>query len=243
MVIWNLSAWHIGPVLATGTPTHGTINRTLLVDSGSGEYMLRAYRHAEQAPIGREHALIAHAIAHGLPAVAPLPLPGGATILEREGRFYALFPRAPGAQIEHCAITAEHHMAMGAFLAHVHIALRGFSIEYAARRDFTTDRAATLAEITQLEAAVRARPILTELDQQVLAQLAGRRAWIAQAPADRLPDVSNLEQQVIHGDYQETNLFFQDSRVRRNHRLGSELSCAARLGDRSHAGSGLRFLI
>ena len=208
-----LSAWHIGPVLATATPTHGTINRTLLVNSGSGEYVLRAYRHAERAPVGREHALIAHAIAHGVPAVAPLPLPGGATILEREGRFYALFPRAPGTQIEHCAITAEHHMAMGAFLAHVHIALRGFPIEYAARRDFTTDRAATLAEITQLEAAVRARPILTELDQQVLAQLAGRRAWIAQMPADRLPDVSTLEQQVIHGDYQETNLFFQDSRV------------------------------
>jgi Ser/Thr protein kinase RdoA (MazF antagonist) len=208
-----LSAWHIGPVLATATPTHGTINRTLLVDSGSGDYVLRAYRHAERAPVVREHALIAHAIAHGLPAVAPLPLPGGATILEREGRFYALFPRAPGAQIEHCAITAEHYMAMGAFLAQVHIALRGFPIEYAARRDFTTDRAATLAEITQIEAAVRARPILTELDQRVLAQLAGRRAWIAQAPADRLPDVSTLEQQVIHGDYQETNLFFQDSRV------------------------------
>jgi Ser/Thr protein kinase RdoA (MazF antagonist) len=208
-----LSAWHIGPVLATATPTYGTINRTLLVDSGSGEYVLRAYRHRQRAPIAREHAVIADAIAHGLPAVGPIALPGDETILERGGRFYALFRRAPGAQIEHRAITAAHHMAMGEFLAHVHTALRGFPIEYAARRDFTTDRAATLASITQIEAAVRARPMLTEFDQRVLTQLAGRRAWIARSPVDKLPDISALEQQVIHGDYQETNLFFQDGRV------------------------------
>jgi Ser/Thr protein kinase RdoA (MazF antagonist) len=148
-----------------------------------------------------------------LPAVEPIALPGGETILDRDGRFYALFPRAPGTQIARRDITAAHLTAMGEFLAHVHIALRGFPIEYAARRDFTIDRGATLASIDQVEDAVRARPLLTEVDHWVLTQLAGRRAWITQSPIDALPDISTLGQQVIHGDYQETNLFFQDSRV------------------------------
>jgi homoserine kinase type II len=208
-----LKAWKIGPVVATATPSHGTINRTLLVEATNGEYVLRAYRHHERTPVAREHAVITHAIARGLPAVGPIALPDGETILERNRRFYALFPRAPGAQLARRDITTGHLTAMGEFLARVHAALRDFPIEYAARRDFTIDREATLAGIEQIEAAVRARPMLTEFDQRVLAQLAGRRTWITESPFDRLPDLSTLAQQVIHGDYQETNLFFQDGRV------------------------------
>ncbi|HJZ49424.1 MAG TPA: phosphotransferase [Roseiflexaceae bacterium] len=89
-----LRAWKIGAVHAISTPDYGTINRTLVVESAAGSYVLRAYRHAERAPVEREHAAIAFACAHGLPAVAPIGLPGGATILDRHGRYYALFPRA-----------------------------------------------------------------------------------------------------------------------------------------------------
>ncbi|MEO7908318.1 MAG: phosphotransferase [Roseiflexaceae bacterium] len=208
-----LAAWQIGPVLAVATPAHGTINLTLLVEAASGEYVLRAYRHHERTPVAREHAVIAHVIARGLPAVGPIALPSGETILDRNGRFYALFPRAHGIQVARSKIATRHLAAMGEFLARIHIVLRDFPIEYAARRDFTIARDTTLAGIDQLEAAVQARPMLTELDRWVLIQLAGRRDWIAQSPFDTLPDISMLEQQVIHGDYQETNLFFQDERV------------------------------
>jgi Ser/Thr protein kinase RdoA (MazF antagonist) len=145
--------------------------------------------------------------------VLPIALPGGATILERDGRFYALFPRAPGRQSARSQLTRADFTAMGAFLARVHAALHDFPIDQANQRHFTIDRGATLAGIEQIEAAVRALPTPSKIDQRVLIQLAGRRAWIAQSPFDRLPDISALEQQVIHGDYQETNLFFQDGCV------------------------------
>lgn len=208
-----LSAWRIGAVHSISKPDLGTINRTLLVEAASGAYVLRAYRHRERQPVAREHALIAHAIAHGLPAVGPIALPSGATILERNGRFYALFPCAPGKQIARSQLTKADFTAMGAFLARVHAALHSFPIGQANRRDFTIDRGATLAGIEQIEAAVRALPTLSEIDRRVLMQLAGRRAWIVQSPFDALPDMPTLEQQVIHGDYQETNLFFEAGRV------------------------------
>src|SRR4051794_10952539 len=139
-----LNAWKIGPVLATATPTYGTINRTLLVDAVGGSYVLRAYRHAERAPVEREHAVIAHVRAHGLPAVAPIALPSGATILERKGRFYALFSRAPGRQLARDQLTQGDFAAMGTFLAHTHDVLRDVPLEGVARRDFAIDRVATL---------------------------------------------------------------------------------------------------
>jgi Ser/Thr protein kinase RdoA (MazF antagonist) len=157
--------------------------------------------------------VIAHVCTRGLPAVAPLPLPSGATILDREGRFYALFPRAPGQQIARGQLTKADFAAMGAFLARIHGVLRDFPLERAARRDFAIDRFATLMRADEIADAIRARPSLDDVDRYVLDRLAARRAWIEQSPLDTLPDLSAIEQQVIHGDYQETNLFFRDGRV------------------------------
>jgi homoserine kinase type II len=208
-----LSAWRIGAVHSISTPATGTINRTLLVDAASSSYVLRAYRHAKRAPVEREHAMIGHVRTHGLPAVAPIALPSGATILEREGRFYALFPRAPGRQLVRGQLTKGDFAAMGAFLARTHQALRDVPPKHAAQRDFAIDRDATLMRADEIADAIRARPSLDDVDRYVLDRLAVRRAWIEQSPLDTLPDLSAIEQQVIHGDYQETNLFFADGHV------------------------------
>jgi len=208
-----LSAWQIGAVHSISTPETGTINRTLLVDAVCGSYALRAYRHAERAPVEREHAVIAHVCMRGLPAVAPIALPSGATILEWEGHFYTLFPRAPGRQLTLGQLTKSDFAAMGAFLACIHQALRDVPPEYTARRDFAIDRVATLMRADQIADVIRARPSLDDVDRYILDRLAARRAWIEQSPLDRLPDLSAIEQQVIHGDYQETNLFFRDGCV------------------------------
>jgi Ser/Thr protein kinase RdoA (MazF antagonist) len=208
-----LDAWHIGAVHVASIPDSGTINRTLMIEAARGSYALREYRHSNLGPIEREHAIIVHACAQGLPAVCPIRLPSGETILERAGRFYALFPRAPGFQFDREKLTAREIVAMGRFLARVHRALRECPPDRVAQRAFAIDRSATLAGITRIEAAIQAQQTLDEVDRYALRRLAGRRAWIEQASVDELPDMRALDQQVIHGDYQETNLFFQDGQV------------------------------
>jgi Ser/Thr protein kinase RdoA (MazF antagonist) len=208
-----LAAWDVGEVRSVSMPGTGTINRTLLVETASGSYVLRGYRHADRAPVTREHAAIAHARARGIPAVAPLPLPSSGTILDRGGRFYALFPPADGTHVVRAALTPAHIATMGGFLAQLHAALADVPLETAARRDLAVDPAATLARIDRLEAVVRARPSIGEQDRWSLVQLAGRRDWIARASPQCMPDLAPLGRQVIHGDYQETNLFFQSERV------------------------------
>src|SRR5690349_18764551 len=108
-----LSAWPLGEVVSLRAPGAGTINQTLLVTTTSGAYALRAYRVAERAWAEREHAIIAFVRAAGIPAVAPLALPGGDTILERGGRFFALFPQAPGRQLARHELGEAEAAAMG----------------------------------------------------------------------------------------------------------------------------------
>lgn len=208
-----VAAWHVGAVLAASVPNSGTVNTTVLLETRDGRYALRAYRHTERGPVAREHAIIAHVRAHGLPAVAPLPLPDGATILERDGRFFALFPCAPGRQVARAELGVGEAAAMGRFLARLHGALNSLPAELATQRPIAIDRARTLARMEHLEAVIRARTDADPVHAAGLARLAAQREWVRQLLPSAAVDFGALEQQVVHGDYQETNLFFAASEV------------------------------
>lgn len=92
-----LAAWQLGRPQQIVQHDSGTINTIVRVTLDGREYFLRAYRHPDRAP--QEHAVIAHARARDFPAVAPLPLPSGDTLLDRDGQRYALFPSAGGGSI------------------------------------------------------------------------------------------------------------------------------------------------
>jgi len=208
-------AWNLPPVLSMWTPETGAVHRTFLLKTADGNYALRAYRYAahDRWRIASEHALITYVQAHGLPALSPLPLPNGGSILEHESRFYALFPFAKGHQIPRGRLTADEARAMGSFLGKLHQILHTYPHEQVPHRQFTVDLASTLATMDTIEKAIRSQPDRSDEDTQALAYLAERRAWLTTASPVNVEDFSLLEQQVIHGDYQEANLFFDDDQV------------------------------
>jgi len=215
----NLSAlcraWNLPPVLSTWTPETGTIHQTLLFKTATKSYALRAYRYtpSERGRIENEHALIAYVQARGLPALAPLPLPDGTTILEQDGHFYALFPFAPGYQTLRGHLTLGEVRAMGSFLGHLHQILRDYPHEQVSQSQFTFDLETTLMTIDTIEKAIRSLPSTSDEDEQALARLVERRLWLITASPVNMGKFLALGQQVIHGDYQETNLFFENGQV------------------------------
>lgn len=72
--------WNVDSATTPAVPDAGTVNQTVPLRANCGRFVLRGYRHLERGPVERERAVSAHVRAHGLPAVAPLPLPGGHTI-------------------------------------------------------------------------------------------------------------------------------------------------------------------
>lgn len=206
-----LDAWQIGSISALVQPETGTINEIVRVVTTDGDFFLRAYRHPERAPF--EHAAIAHARSRGLPAIGPCLLPDGTTLLERDGRRYALFPQAPGQQCARGDLDGAEVAAMGGFLATLHLALRDYPHAAGRHRTITIDRAATLAGLDRLEETIRRRPGTDPLDAVALPRLAARRAWLKRQPDDSAIDQAVFSEQLIHGDYQESNLFFAGGKV------------------------------
>jgi Ser/Thr protein kinase RdoA (MazF antagonist) len=210
------AAWGVGPVRSAVQPETGTVNRTILLTTDCGRFVLRGYRHRERRPVDREHAVIAYVRARGVPAVVPLPLPGGETVLERDGRFFALFPWAPGQQVRRAAVGSEEATAMGAGLGRLHRAIAGFPVAGLPRRPGEDDRRDTLARMDRLEDAIRAAAPADPLAAVALARLAGQRAYLERLPGPdgRRPGPPPAQPaQPIHGDYQESNLFFARGRV------------------------------
>ena len=213
--------WELGEVISARAPELGAIHRTLLLTTTSGRYVVRGYRHRERAPVDREHALITYARAQRLPVPAPIPLPDGATILAHEGAYYALFPFASGVQTPRETITVRGAATMGAFLARLHSALAGFPPDATRRRSLAVSTRESLAEAVALDGVIRGHGLRDAVDKRAFARLHSQRRWLerqtpkTQVAADTaLWALLALPQQLIHGDYQDSNLFFADDSTR-----------------------------
>ena len=209
------NAWALSPIVRAYEPSTGTIHRITLLETCSARYVLRAYRYKDRSRIVSEHALSSYVRSQGLPAIAPLPLPSrGETILERGGQFYALYPFAHGLQVRRSQLTSHELIAaMGRCLGTLHRILAHYPHQHVRRQSFAVDPSATLSKIERIEAAIAEKVSQNTLDQCVLEHLSQRRNWLNTAPPVDLKLLSSLEHQVLHGDYQETNLFFTEGTV------------------------------
>jgi homoserine kinase type II len=208
-----LTAWMDTTLLCSVISEAGTIHHTYLLTTTNGRYALRAYRYSEREPIEREHHLIAYASSQGIPAIAPLALSTGETILERAGHYYALFPFAPGQHVRRGAITDGEIVGMGRCLAQIHLALQAYPHKCVAQRSLKIDRAEVLARLDRLEDIIRALPSQNESDKRILARLVGQRTWLLRSSFVDPTQLGELPYQVLHGDYQDANLFFDGDAV------------------------------
>jgi Ser/Thr protein kinase RdoA (MazF antagonist) len=95
----------------------------------------------------------------------------------------------------------------------LHQILCTFPQETVRRQSFSADPLATFSNMAKIEAAISEKADMDAFDQHILAMLKQRRKWLATAQAVDLTSFFSLEGQPLHGDYQETNLFFADGRV------------------------------
>ena len=93
-----LGAWPLGEPLGVQRVLGGATNRVYRVETARDLAFLRVYKRAERALAEREHALIGHVRAQGLPAVPPRPHRFGGTVFEQAGSVCALYEPAPGQQ-------------------------------------------------------------------------------------------------------------------------------------------------
>jgi homoserine kinase type II len=96
----------------------GRVNKHWRIETNSRPYVLRRYRALRTpAAIEYEHAVLPHIEARGWPVAAPLRSRDGSTVVDADGRAYALFPFLPGRPAPRAA---RYTRLKGALLARLH---------------------------------------------------------------------------------------------------------------------------
>lgn len=192
-------------------PMAGTMNEVLLVTTDAGRVVLRGHRHRDRSRVDFEHAVMAFARAGGVPVPDAISTPLGEAVIERNGRCWSLFEHARGHQIPRAELDDGHAASMGLALAETHAVLCAFPVDEAhgARRHPNGEE--TLRGIEQLLARLAGIRDPGEHEEWAVERLRTRAAWLRRNPGPGTVMVG--AEQVVHGDYQDTNLFFEDRLV------------------------------
>lgn len=204
-----LKLWPVGNASAVDADTSGTINRTWIVSTDAGRYALRMSLHADAESTSQECELIRRVADAGFPAVRPVQTQSGEDFAAIEGQIWTLFPFAPGSQVDRTDMTPAQDRGMGRGLARLFAALATCP-RLGRDKRFDVDAETTLAEIARFERLIRDIPVPHETDTWSLERLEGRRRWV-EANGSDTSGLDDLPKQMIHGDYQEKNVFFDDS--------------------------------
>jgi Ser/Thr protein kinase RdoA (MazF antagonist) len=187
------------------------MNDIAIVTTASDKVVLRGHRCRERWRVELEHRVMAFARDRGIPVPDLIATPTGEHIIEREGRFYSLSRYAIGQQPHRDTIDTAHAEAMGRALASLHVALEPFPTDNAPRARRAQSYEPTLRRIDELLACVAAVEQPSQQDAWALERLRTRAEWLHEHAETQHPTVEG--EQMVHGDYQDTNLFFNDGRV------------------------------
>ncbi len=208
-----LKSWTSDRLQSVAVPDSGTMNDVRLVQTKARKYVLRIYRHTDRERIGREHEVVQWACDHGIPAVLPLPTQSGGTYVVDKGRLVVLLPFARGVQIQRKRLQPEHIQIMGRFLGRLHRVLESCPVRDIPPGRIVLDRSMALETIARLERTIQAIDSPTETEEHAQRRLETRRQWLQERPPESVEELFAMSFQPVHGDYQETNLFFDDGTI------------------------------
>ena len=202
----------LGPVNAVTRPLSGTMNEMFLLSTDDGPAVLRRHRRTDRSLIDQEHQIMDHARERGIPVPAAFATPAGDRIVARQGQWHSVFAFAPGLQVTAAELSRARIHAMGAMLARIHLALLDFPVPEMGAEGPRPTAEQTLQRLEELKSAISARAELTQEDRDALEYLDSQAdaLSISRAPSE---STAAAPRQLIHGDYQHTNLFFDDDGV------------------------------
>lgn len=199
-----LGNWGIFEVSSMEEPELGTLNRTWMIQHGTGKGVLRLHRTTEVSAVQFEHDILDRLESSSIPAPRVIPTREGQAFLVDQGLLWTLYTWEPGIHIRRGALSDQHAEQMGVTLARIHVELSGIGGgKFSDRVEF--DRTATIKQLNRYlkKFDVSESPAEFEWSESFIHD---QIRWLENSSraVTRYP----TETQLIHGDYQDTNILF-----------------------------------
>ncbi|HKU43981.1 MAG TPA: phosphotransferase, partial [Polyangiales bacterium] len=203
--------WFGQPIDAVRALGAGASNALFEVSASKQRYYLRRYRRLRSDAVARQHALIRHARARGIPTPLPLDVRGESWLQAPDGAIWAMFEAAEGAQVCKPA-THQQLRAAGHMLAALHGALGDAAADALPTLRLAWDGPSWIERLERIRARILELPAPDATDDWALRRVEAQQQWLADADCLHAYEPQHAPQ-LIHGDYQLDNLFFGAERV------------------------------
>ncbi|HEX6031376.1 MAG TPA: phosphotransferase [Tepidiformaceae bacterium] len=205
-----LGAWGIGANSSVSAVPGGTLNFNFDVRADGGRYFLRCYRsNLETERIAGEHALVEWVAERDVPAATAIRTADGGTVVEVEGRRWALFPWMPGRPIPRGELPPAAARSLGEVHGRIQAVLAEHPESRAARMAMRWDRAQSLVA---LEHVISIAEQGREPDW-LLGGLKRQRHMLEEMDVWTPDRFASLPCQLLHGDFHDQQALFVDDEV------------------------------
>lgn len=207
-------AFHLGTVLSAAVVTEGLMNRNWRVTTTTGSWAVKQVLDIDAAAARRQHRATAVLARLGLPVPAPA-LAGDDSVAVIDGAVYAVLPWTTGIHRRGLALTLSEAAALGALLADLHTTLTEVLPAAPTRLVVpVTDLATAHTKIDHYLQVIAEQPTRDDFDRAAEQQLHQRRRLLDQVADLRPADgISVGPCGYTHGDFQHTNLLWDQGRV------------------------------
>lgn len=196
------------PALHHATPVAaGYLSQNWVITAGNNRYFLKQYRFDDVERVAAAHAALFHFHRAGLPAILPLATREDQRICTTADRHYTLFPFVAGRQLCRGALPIVAIQSMGTMLGRLHRAGHNVRLPQLRQWRLKADRSLFVADASAILERIIQQPTLTPFDLLAEQTVRLQLALVEQTPMDLA--VSALQpDHLIHGDYHDSNLFF-----------------------------------
>ncbi len=187
----------------------GFLSENYKISAEGQNYFLKKYRFEDEEKIKEIHSVKSYFSEGGIPVIMPIRTADDKTFFEHEKSFLALFPFVSGLQPERGNLTDKMISSLGAMLGRIHLLGKGSPIK-------TMDafagwnKESALQTVKALEDRIRQIEKKNEFDmlaQQVIAL----KKELINKNAVNLSDLSLRNDHLVHGDYLDQNVFFDEN--------------------------------
>lgn len=193
----------LGPIQEISRPPSGTMNETYLVRAGGRRVVARRHRRLDRSVVDREHEIMSYARRRGVPVPVALRTRDGDHLVRHTGKWHSVFAYAPGGQVN--SVDAGQARSMGVMLAQIHRSLADFPVEPTVRERPSVS--GTMELLRRIQREIRQD---SDEDRAAIAYLESKADAVRASTA---PPPMTEQQQLVHGDYQHTNVFFENGAV------------------------------
>lgn len=199
--------FEIGTISSAEPVEKGVLSQNWFVTTSSGDFFLKRYRFEDEDRIKEIHAAKHLFFDAGIPVILPIRTTSGRSYAIIESRYYALFPRISGRQLERGTLTDAAIASMGKMLGRIHLAGKNssLSVEKDMFRSWDAANFEEKAHAYLVRLAAIENP--TPFDLLSMEDLQMKLALIERTGTS-YESLDLQSDHLIHGDYLDHNLFF-----------------------------------